>query len=346
MKRPWLLTLACAFGLACAAHPASPQLKADTAASSPAGQKISFRRTWQSGNYLMSVRTDMAQSFTGANAAQLQKQNIKNDVEMALQVGKPDAQGDVVVAIKYQRFVMNVQSDAMTMAYDSNDPPEKQDPNLKAVYGPMLGAQLELVQAPDGTIKSASGLDKMWDKLIQGNKNDPQMARTMEAMKKQMGDDMLKQMISPSAQSLPVRPVAVGESWSNDIKIAVPVLGPAQLQMKSTLKEVQPGPPELARVEFAGTLKTDQPTTAAFGPAQMTINKMEMKISGATNFNLQTGMPQENKTSQNGLIEMVVQGPQGQSQPMTIQQDGTIVTEMKTVAPGATSAAAKAAAAP
>jgi hypothetical protein len=335
MKRPWLLALACAFGLACAAHSTSPALKADAAASSPASQKVSFRRTWQSGNYLMSIHTDMAQTIKSAGDQQ-QKQNIKNDVEMALQVAKPNAQGDLVIGMEYKRFVMKVQSEGMAMAYDSNDPPEKQDPNLKAIYGPMLGAQLELVQGPDGTIKSASGLDKMWDKLIQENKNDPQMAQTLEAMKKQMGDDMLKQMISPSAQSLPARPVAVGESWSNDIRIAVPVLGPAQLQMKSTLKEVQPGPPQLAMVEFAGTLKTDQPTTAAFGPAQITINKMDMKISGATRFNLQTGMPQENKTSQSGSIEMIVQGPQGQSQSITMEQNGAIVAEMTNAAQAAT----------
>jgi hypothetical protein len=63
---------------------------------------------------------------------------------------------------------------------------------------------------------------------------------------------------------------------------------------------------------------------------------MDMKISGATKFNLQTGMPQENKTSQSGSIEMIVQGPQGRSQSITMEQNGAIVAEMTNAAQAAT----------
>lgn len=312
MTRTWAITAAMVLGM-------GSLLLADEP------EKVTFKPVYKPGKYVMT--TNMEANQTVKTAARQIEQSTTNLIVYGLDVAKPDAQGDTAMLVTYRRFKQETKIDGkVQLSYDSDSPAEKQDASARAIFEPLLKAQVKIVAAADGTIKSASGMDAMWDSLVAANKSNPQMAAIFEGMKASMGDKMLKESFGQSAKALPQKPVAVGESWTMDL--ALPMFGQAKMQTKSTLKSVEAGPPRLAVVEFTGKLNTDQPTTAKVGPSEVTIAKIDMDTSGTNKIDLDSGIVISGESRQKGTVEMSIPTPAG-AQSSTIEQDSKITIQTK-----------------
>lgn len=308
--------------------PAGAPAGKNVTASGPAGQKIAFNRVPKPGKYVMDMTIDMDQTIKAEQ--QPQKQKIAMLMVLSMDVGRPNAQGDSSMSMAYRRFKQDVMQGGKTvLSYDTDLPAENQDKDLGRVLRPMVGATFTVTLAADGTVKSATGLDELWDRLAKENKDDAKMAQMLAGMKKQMGNDMIKQMAGRTAQGLPARPVAVGESWTTDLKMPIPFAGESTMQMTSTLKAVEPGPPPMAVVDYVGKIKAGQGKSTQMEGTELTIDKLEMDMTGSQRIDPATGIAASASSHQKGLIVTTIKTPQT-TQTITIEQEGDTVIKIRT----------------
>jgi hypothetical protein len=291
----------------------------------PSVEKFTIPRVYKPGSYLITQQVDMDQEISRGDAPAT-TQRVSMTMVAGLVVEKPDASGDRKMVMKFRRFKQQMaMGPGMTIAYDSDDPPEKRPMELDSVFGALLKARISMTMGADGQVKKVEGLSELWDAMAKGN---PAMAQMAEMMKKQMGDAWATEMTSLFPG--PDKPVGIGEQWTVQRKLAVPMLGPATLEMKSTLKEVQKGPGgQTAVINFVGSLRTTEPTTATAGPVQMTVQGIELDQVGTSRINLQDMVPMTVVVDQKAAFTMSVGPPGEAAQSIKMKQKGFITMKLE-----------------
>ena len=171
-------------------------------------------------------------------------QEIPMEMEMStkyLMEIKDKTSQEIAVQLTYNEVAYIVSSPMMKMGYDSKNPienPSEIDQMLGKMFGKMIGQSLVMVIAPDGSVKSVSGMDVIGEGMIGAIAGDNQMGVQLGAqMKQQFNDDAMKKMFDQSFKIYPNNPVKAGDSWDKENMTTVNNMNTG-LKTKYTLKSV------------------------------------------------------------------------------------------------------------
>ena len=206
-----------------------------------------------------------------------------------------------------------ISSPMMKMGYDSKNPvenPSDMDQMLTKMFSKMIDQSFMMVIAPDGSVKSLTGMDAIGVSMVDAIASDGQMIAQLGAqLKQQFNDEAMKNTFEQSFKIYPANAVRTGNSWNMENTLNVNNMN-TDISTKYTLKSVS----------------RNMATVAVDGKLEMTPGAgMEGKLAGTQTGTMTidtgTGLPVTSDATQNIKGVFTVQG-------MEVQTE--IVTKLKT----------------
>lgn len=141
----------------------------------------------------------------------------------------------------YRDIAVVISSPMMKMGYDSKNPvenPSAMDKTFARMFGALIGQPFGLSIAPDGSVKSVTGMDAIAEKMTRAVTGDGAMAAQLSAqMKQQFSNVAVKSMFEQSLKIYPAVAVKPGDSWNVENTMTVSGMNTI-IRIKYTLKEV------------------------------------------------------------------------------------------------------------
>jgi uncharacterized glyoxalase superfamily protein PhnB len=117
----------------------------------------------------------------------------------------------------YQGFTFLISSPMMSIRYDSKNTienPSEMDKMFEKMFSTLIGQSFIVIFAPDGSVKSVSGMGAITENMLGAISADGQVAAQMGAqMSQQFSDEAMKNMFGQSFNFYPDNAVKVGDSW-------------------------------------------------------------------------------------------------------------------------------------
>jgi len=286
------------------------------------GRKIDIHPWTVPGQYEATIEMAMDQSMTVDKQAQ-PKQHMEQTLVARIDVGEPRANGDRVIEITYTRIKQEVKRGGETLSYDSAGEPAKQNQVLAKAYKPLLAIHIKVVLGPAGEVKEVTGLEEFWKKL---GKENPGAAATFKDMQKQMGDQLVKELISKARDLMPAGGAAVGQTWKVNKNVGVPFVGEVKLVQDCKLtavKHTEAG--EVAVIDYKGKMTLPEHASVEVGVVKLEFTSFQMSQDGQLLYNVDTGTTDASLT-QEAKMEMTGKDERGKTIEMSLTQEGTVKT--------------------
>jgi len=164
---------------------------------------------------------------------------------------------EIHAQLTYQGFTFLVSSSMMKIRYDSkvpNENPSEMDKMFEKMFSALIGKPFTIIFAPNGSVKSVSGMGAIIENMLGTISADGQVAAQIGAqMSQQFTDESMKKMFGQSFNFYPDNAVKVGDSWNTEITIPMNNMN-FGIKTKNTLKKI--GTNE-ATIEAAGDIAMD-----------------------------------------------------------------------------------------
>lgn len=226
------------------------------------------------------IRHQMVQEMTQTQSIQGQQMesSSKTTTEMSTELLGTNEDGSVLIGTTTKSVAMTVNAPGMDMSYDSTNPGDKSkvsDPAVASVAG-MVGLQIQLHIAPDGTVLDVPNMDAIQSKI--DAMTDPAMKAAMDMS---MGKDEIMASNEMNYKLLPEKAVEVGDTWKREFKVPMG-FGDMTISMDMTLKAVKDG---IASIAIDGSISMPQVKEQG-----MTMNLTGSKLGGTLEFNIDDGV--------------------------------------------------------
>ena len=229
-------------------------------------------------------QTEMIQ--ISKNAAMGQEMTSETEISMKYLMEVVEKSTDEIQTVfTYQDISYIITSPMMKMGYDSKNTienPSDMDKILEQIFSTLIGKPFTLTIAPDGSVKSVTGMDAIAENMSQSVGNDQIAAQLTVAIKQQFSEDAIKRVFEQSLKIYPDNPVKVGNSWNVNNAIEISGMG-TNTKTKYTLKAVKKDMADIA-VESTLDLKPGAGMPGAEGLLTGTQN-------GSMVVEIKTGMP-------------------------------------------------------
>ena len=263
-----------------------------------------------------SYSTKMVADQTITQTIQGQTQEIKQTIGMAYtyDVKKVESDGSAQVDIAYDWILYSQDGPMGKSEYDSSNPPATL-PDAALGYAALLGKGFSMTVTPLGEVTGVQGIDALlWG--ILDTLNVPAGSTRdalLENLQAQFGEEAMKESFEKATAIYPEKPVAVGDSWSKKLVLAMGM--PMIVDNTWTLKSRKDG------VAFVDVKSTIAPNPDA-KPMEISGMTVSYEVSGDQNGTLEldeaTGWPLRSNMTQNlsGQISAA-----GMTWPITIVSD-------------------------
>lgn len=297
---------------------------AQAPATAPAAaEKYTLKAKYNPGRYVLEQKADIVQTMT-PEGGQPTRHDISQAMTITQAISPADKQGNQTVLLGFRSVQQKISSaGSPSIEYDSQGPPQQQHPLLGATLTPLLQARVTVIVGPDGRVRSVTGMDELWDRLAE---QSPAMSAMLLGMKKSLGNNMIRETMEKTAQMLPDKPVAIGESWQNELKVDMPYLGARQANQDCTLKAVRTtADGHIAVIDVLSKIESSQPTQTDVGGAAVTVEKVEFTQKGEIRFNIERGMQESAQLDQAGHLIMTMPDPTtGKTARIAIDQEAKV----------------------
>jgi len=287
--------------------------------------KIDLRFHFEEGQTLK-LKTKMEQDIVVWIGGNEQETHQTMVIGRTLDVKDVDEAGTATIEVTFGPAAMKVKGRQGTFEYDSEDPPDEVPPPAMSLAA-IVDEGFTVKMTPEGRVTEITGVDKMLERLCEAIEalDEETKKEIVESMKRQFGDDAMKQMMESITAILPDEPVAVGDSWSQEIALTVPFS--AVFEITGTLTDRTGG---VSTVELDCTIKPnpDAPPVK-MGSMSMTY-KLEGTQKGTLKIDEATGWFAEGQITQEIEGEMIMTSagePDEVSVPMLIKSVITIESE-------------------
>ena len=262
----------------------------------PAQVKLSFNpEKGKKYEYQTAVIQNIKQNVMG--------QDVPVEMEMSttyLMEIKDKTPQEITVQFTYNEVAYIVSSPMMKMGYDSKSPvenPSNIDQMLGKMFDKMIGQSAMVVIAPDGSVKSLSGMDAIGESMVGAIAGDGQMIAQLGAqMKQQFNDDAMKSSFEQMFKMYPEKAVKAGESWTVENTTMMNNMN-TDLKTKYTLKSVSKN---IATIAVAGEIEMN--------PGAGMEGKLTGTQTGTVTVDTKTGVTVTSDVSQNMKGTFRVQG--------------------------------------
>ena len=216
---------------------------------------------------------------------------------------------ETTVQLTYEEMVYIISSPMMKMGYDSKNPvenPSDIDQMFSKMFDQMIGQSIVVVIAPDGSVKSVTGMDAIGESMVSAIAADGQMIAQLGAqMKQQYNDDAMKNMFEQMFKIYPENAVKAGNSWNINTSMMVNNMI-TDLKTKYTLKSVSKN---MATIAVNGEIEMN-PGAGMEGIITGT-------QTGTMTVDTKKGLPVASNVSQNMTGAIKVQGMEVQMELIT-----------------------------
>ncbi len=305
-------------------------------ASLAQGNKVVIKREWAPGVYVMTQTSKSQGDQTIGN--QVAKTASEETMVWELRVGEPNAQGEKKIVAKVVKCKFTEEGDSPS-SYDSEAPANQQNGDDAFVYGPLIGAPVEIALDPDDMVVEVSGLDKLWKDLSARAATDEQKGRLAE-VSIELGDKTIEQSLRRIESIVPKKAVASGEKWTAGIRSDMPIIGEVKQRFDCTLKGVEDAPSgKLAVVDLEARYEATKPKPGQVQGQEVTVSKLDVAEKGNVKFDLQTGIAAVDEKTLD--VSAVLDAADEKGQPLRVLVKGhnevrtTIVPAGQTVPKGA-----------
>ena len=238
-------------------------------------------------------------------------------------VTEVDASGVATVTCTYTRVASKTTAPGGEMSFDSatvESPVAPQFRPLAAMIGKTFTTRID----PMGMVQSMAGMSEILDAIVsEMTVEGPEREKMLANMKRQFGEDAMKDFIEQSMAIYPANPVAVGESWPKAIEITQMV--PLTLDNTWVLKEVTGDTATLEVTSLIGPVPGKE-TMDVMG-AELNVH-LEGAQSGTTIIDRETGWVVSSTVNQNldGAMELPAAAgqPEAMSIPISIRSTMTL----------------------
>ncbi|RNL49677.1 DUF6263 family protein [Pedobacter jejuensis] len=203
-------------------------------------------------------------------------QNVGTDYTFDISEAKA---GDKNIKVIYRRLNIKSVGAGNEMILDS----DKEEIGKPNPFAGLRNATFNMIMAPNGGVKSISGIDKMVDSMAAKMTTDTaQLKQIKTSLSKQFNAEVIKQSMESSLKIFPDKAVKIGDSWVVNTKVVITM--PIESAVTYTLKEVKDG---IATLTIKGTLVSK-------GAFESLGSKMETDLKGMNigdaQIDLKTGM--------------------------------------------------------
>jgi len=216
---------------------------------------------------------------------------------------------ETTVQLTYEEMVYIISSPMMKMGYDSKNPvenPSDIDQMFSKMFDQMIDQSIVVVIAPDGSVKSVTGMDAIGESMVSAIAADGQMIAQLGAqMKQQYNDDAMKNMFEQMFKIYPENAVKAGNSWNINTSMMVNNMI-TDLKTKYTLKSVSKN---MATIAVNGEIEMN-PGAGMEGIITGT-------QTGTMTVDTKKGLPVASNVSQNMTGAIKVQGMEVQMELIT-----------------------------
>lgn len=227
----------------------------------------------------------------------------------SFKITKVEPDGAMTADARYESILFKVKGAAGAVEYDSTKPPAEIPPAARG-FAALVGEGFSLTFTSTGHVTAVSGINKMIDKVFR----DVGVAEkaTKDALKAQMGDKAMKEMMEKMMAIYPDKPVGVGDVWRKDVAMG----GMIGMNVANTYKLTR-------RKEGVTTLTVSSKITpnADNKPLDVGGMKISSKLRGSQKGTMQiderTGWIRQSKVVQDVSGTMRMQMPNAK-QPMEI----------------------------
>ncbi|MHC4404828.1 MAG: DUF6263 family protein [Planctomycetota bacterium] len=288
----------------------------------PTGEKIELRLRFKEGD---SIKQKMITDQQIVQTIQGQKQDMQQAMEMGMtqDVEKVNPDGSARIKVTYHsvKMVQQAPPPVGKIEYDSANPPANVHP-MAAGMAALVGQSFTIEMTPEGTVTKVEGADEMLERIAEQVPAGGAMVK--EQLKKQFGDEALKQMMEKVTAIYPDNPVDIGDSWNTSIEVTTGF--PISMENTYTLIARRDG---VAVLDVRSTVKGNPNAK----PIEMGPMKIKYNLSGSqygeTEIDEATGWPVKSTMKQDlsGQVEMIG-GPAAMSPwPISIKSDIRVVPD-------------------
>jgi len=180
---------------------------------------------------------------------------------------------------------------------------------MSKMLAAVVGQPINIVIAPDGTVRSIEGGSRLLERIAEGANADPDMAAASQALTSLYSDDAIRGMLEQSFPKLPAQPVKPGDNWTGQIALGNHTIGRIAAAITFTLKRVDSAS---GRATVAAVMKlTQEVKPPAAGPTRMTMTLGDSRGEGELVFDIARGRIVTNtmRTEMPSTVSMI--GPDG-----------------------------------
>lgn len=305
-------------------------------ASQAQGNKFDVKRAWGPGFYVMTQTSKSRGEQTIGN--QTVKTASSETMVWELRVREPNSQGEKKIMARIVKCQFTEEGDSPS-SYDSEAPAGQQTNDNAFVYGPLIGAPVEITLDPDDAVIEVSGLDKLWRDLSAKASTDDQRGRLAE-VSIELGDKTVEQSLRRIESIVPKKAVAAGEKWTAGIRSDLPLIGEVKQRYDCLLRGVENTPSgKLAVIQMEARYEATKPKPGKIQGQEVTVSKLDVSEKGDIKFDLETGIAVVDEKNLN--VSAVLDTSNEKGQPLQVLVKGaneirTTIVPSGQVAPGQT----------
>lgn len=218
--------------------------------------------------------TKMVAEQTITQTIQGQTMDVKQTIGMAYTyaVKKVESDGTALVDVTYTWIGYKQDGPMGNVEYDSSNPPAT-IPDAAIGYAALLGQGFSMKMTPLGEVADMEGIDDLLERILDVLNVPAGSARDaiLESLETQFGEQAMKESFEKASAIYPNKPVAVGDSWSKKVALAMGM--PMILDNTWTLKSRKDG------VAFVDVTSTIQPNPDA-APMEVSGMTISYELSG------------------------------------------------------------------
>lgn len=250
-------------------------------------QKVAINHTWAPGGYVMTATSSSKSDLLIGD--QTVKSTSTSTVVWELTVGGSNEKGEKQIAAKVVKYAFKEEGDTPA-AYDSEAPAASQDQDAVFVYGPLIGAPVQIVLDSDDAVIEVTGLDRLWTDLSAKATTEAQRGGLAEASL-EMADKAVEQSLRRLESIVPKKDVVQGDKWSAGIRCDYPLIGEIKQRYDCTLKGFEDAPGgKLAIIGVEARYESTKPKPGKIQGQEVTVSKLDVVEKSDVKVDLSTGL--------------------------------------------------------
>jgi len=173
-------------------------------------------------------------------------------------------------------------------------------------------------------VVAATGMDGFYGEVLRSAPvRGPDVEASVSEMRAHLGNTCLKQFLRPLGPLMPEKPVGIGAIWHARIAADHPFLGRATLDSELELIDVESGKDGAVAVIKSHSLAHAKDREISLGGARTSATHVDQEVEAVIRLDLGTGLVAERSVAMDGIYELEVRTPEGDSRTATARSTMT-----------------------